>query len=82
MPESRTSPRRIGAVEKSVQALELRMPGNTYEEIAQTLGNKSASGALYAAEKALDRVPAPEMSRFRKLNLERLIRYCAPGDQL
>ena len=72
MPESRTSPRRIGAVEKSVQALELRKAGHTYEEIALSLGYKSASGALYAVEKALDRVPAPEVHRFRKLNLGRL----------
>ena len=72
MPESRTSPRRIGAVEKATQALELRTAGHTYEEIAHSLGYKSASGALYAVEKALDRVPAPEVGKFRKLNLGRL----------
>lgn len=72
MPESKTSPRRISAVEKGIQALELRTAGHTYEDIARSLGYKSASGALYAVEKALDRVPAPEVHRFRKLNLGRL----------
>ncbi|MDA1129631.1 MAG: hypothetical protein O2913_13195 [Chloroflexi bacterium] len=72
MPESKTSPRRISAVEKATQALGMRMAGNTYEEIAHSLGYKGASGALYAVEKALDRVPAPEVGKFRKLNLGRL----------
>ena len=72
MPESRTSPRRIGSVKKATQALELRTSGHTYDEIARTLGYKTASGALYAVEKALDRVPAPEVGKFRKLNLVRL----------
>ncbi len=48
------------------------MAGHTFHEIAQSLGYKSASSALYAVEKALDRVPAPEVDRFRKLNQERL----------
>lgn len=72
MPESRTSPRRIGAVERSRQGLELRMAGQTFPEIATKLGYKGASSALYAVEKALDRVPAPEVHKFRKLNLGRL----------
>ena len=72
MLESRTSPRRINAVERQRQALELRMAGQTFEYIAVELGWRSASGALYAVEKALERVPAPEVIRFRKLNLERL----------
>lgn len=72
MPESKTSPRRIGAVEKATQALELRMAGHTFADIARSLGYKNASGALYAVEKSLDRVPAPEVHRFRKLNLGRL----------
>lgn len=52
--------------------LGLRTSGYTFEEIAQSIGYKSASGDLYAVEKALDRVPAPEVHKFRKLNLGRL----------
>jgi len=59
-------------VERQRQALELRMAGQTYEAIARSLSYRSASSALYAVEKALDRVPAPEVDRFRMLNLGRL----------
>jgi hypothetical protein len=55
-----------------VMDLGLRTSGYTFEEIAQSIGYKSASGDLYAVEKALDRVPAPEVHKFRKLNLGRL----------
>ena len=67
MSENRTSPRRIAAVERQRQALELRMAGQTYEKIAHSLSYRSPSSALYAVEKALYRVPAPEVARFRKL---------------
>ena len=44
------------------------MAGQTYPEIARSLSYQSASSALYAVEKALDRVPAPEVGKFWKLN--------------
>ena len=37
-----------------VMDLGLRTSGYTFEEIAQSIGYKSASGDLYAVEKALD----------------------------
>lgn len=70
--ESKTSPRRIEAVEKSLKALALRKAGATFEDIAKVLGYKDRSGAYRAIAAALDRVPAPEVGPYRKLNLERL----------
>ena len=55
MPESKLSPRRIAAVEKQGQALELRMAGRTWREIAEALGYASHSGAIEAVRVALQK---------------------------
>ena len=72
MPESKLSPRRITAVRKQQQALELRMAGRTWQDIADNLGYKGHSGAIAAVEAALQRTLQPPASEYRALTLERL----------
>ena len=72
--ESKTSPRRLAAVEKGRQALELRIAGASFDQIATQVGYASKAGAYMAVKAALDRVPAPEVAEYRRLNLERLNR--------
>ena len=82
--ESKTSPRRIEAVERARQALELRIAGATFDQIAVQLGYASKAGAYLAVKAALDRVPAAEVAEYRRLNLERLNRlrlHNQPGIQ-
>ena len=70
--ESKSSPRRIAAVERQRQALVLRLAGADFESIAKTLGYKDRSGAYRSVMAALARVPAPEAKTYRQVNLERL----------
>ena len=70
--ESKTSPRRIRAVEKQRQALELRMGGRTYAEIAKVLHYANHTGAEYAVRTALQKTLEPTAHEFRALALERL----------
>ena len=70
--ESKTSPRRIGAAFRQKQALQLRIVGATFEQIAEQLGYSSRAGAYLAVMAALRKVPEPEVETLRKLNIERL----------
>lgn len=70
--ESKTSPRRLEAALRSKQALELRMAGVNFDQIANKLGYSNRSGAYQAVMAALRRLPAPEVEEYRKLNIERL----------
>jgi len=70
--ESKTSPRRIQAVHKQRQALELRMAGRTYDEIAAQMGYSNHSSALYAVKKALEKTLEAPAAQYRALTLERL----------
>ena len=72
MPESKLSPRRIDAIHRQQQALELRMAGRTWQEIADTLGYANHTGALAAVKKALQSTLQPPADHFRSLTLERL----------
>ena len=72
--ESKTSPRRIEAVERARQALELRIAGATFDQIASQLGYANRSGAYLAVKAALNRIPAHEVEEYRRLNIERLNR--------
>jgi hypothetical protein len=51
MPESRTSPRRIMAAEKRNRALQLRIAGATYEQIARTPISETDARPLYKDRK-------------------------------
>ena len=70
--ESLTSPRRIRAVEKQRQALELRMAGRTLAEIAQVLHYANHQGAEKAIKAALQKTLQPTADEFRAVALERL----------
>ena len=72
--ESRYSPRRIEAVRKQRLALELRMAGRTFFEIAKDVGYASQSGAIYAVETALAKTLQPTADHFRALTSERLMK--------
>jgi len=56
--ESKTSPRRLRAVERQVQALRLRARGHTYGHIAAVLGYASRRGAHMAVSRMVRRQPA------------------------
>lgn len=70
--ESLTSPRRIAAVEKQRQALELRKGGATYAAIAQTMGLRSPQHAHYSISTALKRTLQEPAAQVRALEIERL----------
>lgn len=73
--ESRTSPRRMKAVERQRQALELRMAGYTYDVIAERIGYTDGSaaykavmaGILKTLQEPADHVRAIEVARLDKL---------------
>ena len=70
--ESKMSPRRIEAVFKQRQALELRMAGRTWQEIADALGYASHSGAIEAVKSALEKTLKTPADDWRALTIERL----------
>lgn len=72
--ESKTSRRRLAAAQRQRNALELRIGGASFDQIAEQLNYASKSGAYHAVMAALRRVPAPEADTYRSINLERLNR--------
>ena len=70
--ESKLSPRRVTAVEKQRRAVELRLAGRTWQEIANTVGYRDHSGAVRAVESALQRTLQEPSDSYRALTLERL----------
>jgi hypothetical protein len=73
-PESQNSPRKIKAADKQVEALNLRRAGEDYEEIAQKVGYRAASGAWHAVRAALQRNIREPADEVRKLEVDRLDR--------
>jgi hypothetical protein len=53
-------------------ALELRMAGRTYQEIADAIGYKTPQGAIMAVKAMLDRTLKPPAEQWRALTVERL----------
>ena len=72
MPESKLSPRRIEAVQRQQRALELRMAGRTWQEIADNLGYTNHTGAIAAVKTALAKTLEEPAAHYRALTLERL----------
>lgn len=83
MPESKTSPRRIQAAERRNRALQLRIAGATYEQIARTpfsegdprplyKDRKRAHEAVMVALKELAQDTAGKGSELKALELARL----------
>ena len=71
--ESATSPRRLEAIEKQRQALELRRAGATYEEIARAVGYGTSRSAAYkAVMSAIHRVLQEPAEAVLVLELQRL----------
>ena len=70
--ESKLSVRRIEAQNKQHQALELRMAGRTWQEIADHLGYASHTGAYEAVKVALSRSNHEAVEDYRSLTIGRL----------
>ncbi len=51
--KSQTSPRDLSARERATRALELRIAGANYDQIAKALGYRSRSGAYMAVKRAI-----------------------------
>jgi hypothetical protein len=66
--------RRIAAHARQLQALELRLAGVTYEQIATQLGYASRSGAHRAVESALKQTLREPAEALRELSAQRLDR--------
>jgi hypothetical protein len=74
VPESKYSPRRIQASEKQRRALELRMAGRSWSDIAKAVGYSNHTGAIAAVKVALDKSLQEPAQHYRALTLERLTR--------
>jgi len=72
--ESKTSPRRLQAAKKQVKALELRVEGRSFRQIALELKYRGPSGAHKAVDAALERTIREPADEVRQLELERLDR--------
>ena len=66
------SVKKLETIDKQKQALELRMAGRTWQEIADALGYASHTGAIAAVKTVLARSDADYGNSFRTLTLERL----------
>ena len=72
MSESKTSERRLEAIEKQRKALELRKAGVGYVAIAKQLGYAGPSSSFKAVNSALKRTLQEPADEVRRLELERL----------
>lgn len=70
--ESKTSKRRLEAIELQRQALELRKAGVSYAVIAEKVGYSGPSGAFRAVDSALKRTLQDPADEVRRLEIERL----------
>lgn len=70
--EGKTSPRRLAAARRQLEALELRMSGLTFRAIARRMGYGGPSGAHRAVMAALNRTVDEPSDELRRLELERL----------
>jgi hypothetical protein len=70
--ESKASERRIAAIERQRQAMELRKGGLPYHEIARRLGYEGPPGAYQAVMRGLRSTLKEPAEELRKLEVERL----------
>jgi hypothetical protein len=66
------SRRRLEARQKELQALQLRIGGASWEQIAQTLGFANRSGPFHAVDRLLRQLPVESINQLRNLQRERL----------
>ena len=69
---TRATRSRLALRERQRRALELRLAGHTYQQIADALGSKSKCGAYKAVEGALREVTREPAEAVRELELQRL----------
>ncbi len=67
-----TRPKRARLTDRRRRALELRMKGLTFADIARQVGYASPSGAYEAVKKALDYEAFETAAEYRKLHVARL----------
>ena len=67
-----TGPKRARLTERRRRALELRIQGLSFFEIAQKVGYASPSGAYRAVKTALDSAVVDAADEFRKIHVARL----------
>jgi len=72
--ESKSSKRRIEAKERQKKALQMRLAGASFDQIAEALGYANRSGAYDAVQRVMKGIPEPEAKLYKKLNIERLNR--------
>lgn len=80
----RDAHRALTAQQRRTRALDLRLQGQTFEEIAQAVGYQSRASAYKAVARALDDVTRPAAENFRTEQIERsyaLIRSMWPAAQ-
>ncbi len=70
--EHGTRPKRVRLTERKRRALELRLQGLSFFEIAQKVGYASPSGAYEAVKTALDSAVVDAAGEFRKVHVARL----------
>jgi hypothetical protein len=70
--ESKTSKRRLEILAKEDSALQMRMAGASFSDIALALRYKGRSGSFRAVEASLKRREPASVQMARELNLERL----------
>lgn len=78
------TPKKISAVEKERQCLELRKAGATFEQIAKEVGYKFPSGAEKAIRRALKKTiqqPADDLRKLMILRLDRMLLAIWPSIQ-
>lgn len=73
-PNDPTSPRMLTALDKQRQALQLRIAGATYDQIAKEVGYTGASGAWKAIQSALKKTIQEPADELRQIELARLDR--------
>lgn len=69
------------AAQRALQALELRLQGKTYEQIATVCGYRSKSGAYDAVQRELQRTLQEPAENVRTMEVRRLDRLYAAMEQ-
>lgn len=69
---SKTSPAKLAAKDKAIQAMELRKRGYAFQAIAKELGYASESGARNAVNRLLAKTEFEAVTDYRKLKLLQL----------
>ena len=72
--ESSSSPRRLATLEKQRKALDLRLAGADFTQIAKALGYANRSCAYAAVHAAMAKVVQPGVEELRQANMERINR--------